>query len=515
MNRRPQRALFAYAFFLLISGLGGFALSGFDTAQHIHGLRFAMVILVGGLLAGRVQRSRTLAFLAIDFSMLMMLALGLNYARLAFKWHGIGGSEWYTPYLAGCLSAGSVIFIPILLGARRGVRGHADWWGRTPLLGVAAATVWFSRRRHGLDLTRRAATALGAVLLTAGLIATNSTRIPMSALARVSTAVDLLYNHGELIGEVLANPDQISNLLDDPELRDTLEQIAEESGLLDDPELRALAATARTGDIDSVVESIESRGVSSILAAVDRADVDLDSVRDAAQHAIDLRSPDSNNALALPPHLDQLDADLLAALNTSGSVLDLDEETLAKIDELQDRSGARKHATTEQINARIQSKAGQDRLNDRISSTRILQEPSETNPYKRSFRVGAEGSFFPTALSEAATEFYAARSTADGLQNISTMTTTSDNQLAELVHTDLEERGLQVAASNFSAPDDDPVENAPDAPPTDSLDTGEMRRLIATEAPVADREWSSLIDLVGMLSMATGMLMVSVALARR
>ena len=90
MHRQSQYVLFGYALYLLLCGLAGYALSGIDAQVHIHGVRLALAIGVCAMIAGRVDRTRTLAVLAIDISALLILAAaryGLYQSAPSIPYH--------------------------------------------------------------------------------------------------------------------------------------------------------------------------------------------------------------------------------------------------------------------------------------------------------------------------------------------------------------------------------------------------------------------------------------------
>ncbi|MEE9129938.1 MAG: hypothetical protein V3T84_07950 [Phycisphaerales bacterium] len=145
--------------YLLLCGLAGYALAGIDAQVHIHGVRLALAVGVCAMIAGRVDRTRTLAVLAIDCSALLILAAGLNYIRLWFKWYGIQGADWYTPYLAAAMALGSFVTLPLLVRSRpKPNRFAAEWWRPSPLISLAVLVlIRFPRCRHGLGAARRGA----------------------------------------------------------------------------------------------------------------------------------------------------------------------------------------------------------------------------------------------------------------------------------------------------------------------------------------------------------------------
>lgn len=273
MHRRSQPVLFGYALYLLLCGLAGYALAGIDAQVHIHGVRLALAVGVCAVIAGRVDRTRTLAVLAIDFSALLILAAGLNYVRLCFKWYGIQGADWYTPYLAAAMALGSFVTLPLLVMSRpKPNRSAAEWWRPSPLISLAfLVLIRFPRCRHGLSAARRAGLTLGTLLVILGFVFTNSHRLPRRSLAAMFQTARLAQQHQELLRDLLDDPRQLRQILNDreqleefladPRAQDLIADLTADGGLLEGADVRALAERVAEGDLDAVNELLDEAGL--------------------------------------------------------------------------------------------------------------------------------------------------------------------------------------------------------------------------------------------------------------
>ncbi len=273
MHRQSQYVLFGYALYLLLCGLAGYALAEIDTQVHIHGVRLALAVGVCAVIAGRVDRTRALAVLAIDFSALLILAAGLNYVRLGFKWYGMEGADWYTPYLAAAMALGSFVTLPLLVRSRpKPNRSAAEWWRPSPLISLAVLVlIRFPRCRHGLGAARRAGLTLGTLLVIIGFVFTNSDRLPRRSLASMFQTARLAQEHHEFLRDILEDPqelkqiltdrEQLEELLGDPRAQDLIEDLTADGGLLEGTDLRALAERVAEGDLDAVNELLDEAGL--------------------------------------------------------------------------------------------------------------------------------------------------------------------------------------------------------------------------------------------------------------
>ncbi|MCZ6653088.1 MAG: hypothetical protein O7D91_08670 [Planctomycetota bacterium] len=273
MHRQSQHVLFGYLLFLLLCGLAGYALSGIDAHQHMHGVRLALVIGICGMLAGRFRRNGALAVLAIDFGALLILAAGLNYVRLCFKWYGIQGPDWYTPYLAAAMALGSFVALPLLVRSRpKPNRSAVEWWRPSPLISlVVLVLIRFPRCRHGLGAARRAGLTLGTLLVIIGFVFTNSDRLPRRSVAAMFQTARLAQEHQALLRDLLDDPqqlrqilndrEQLEELLADPRAQDLITDLTADGGLLEGADVRALAERVAEGDLDAVNELLDEAGL--------------------------------------------------------------------------------------------------------------------------------------------------------------------------------------------------------------------------------------------------------------
>ena len=273
LHRQSQYVLFGYALYLLLCGLAGYALSGIDAQVHIHGVRLALAIGVCAMIAGRVDRTRTLAVLAIDISALLILAAGLNYIRLCLKWYGMEGADWYSPYLAAAMALGSFVTLPFLIRSRpKPNRSAAEWWRPSPLISLAVLVlIRFPRCRHGLGAARRAGLTLGTLLVIIGFVFTNSDRLPRRSLATVFQTARLVQEHQELLRDLLDDPqqlreilndrEQLEELLADPRAQDLIADLTADGGLLEGTDVQALAERVAEGDLDAVNELLDEAGL--------------------------------------------------------------------------------------------------------------------------------------------------------------------------------------------------------------------------------------------------------------
>lgn len=275
MHRRSQHVLFGYVLYLLLCGLAGYALAGIDAHEHMHGIRLALVIGICGMLASRFERNGALAVLAIDFSALLILAAGLNYVRLCFKWYGIQGADWYTPYLAAAMALGSFVTLPLLVRSRpKPNPSAAEWWRPSPLISLAVLVlIRFPRCRHGLGAARRAGLTLGTLLVIIGFVFTNSHRLPRRSLAAMFQTARLAQQHQELLRDLLDDPQQLRQILNDrekleelladPRAQDLIADLTADGGLLEGADVRALAEHVAEGDLDAVNELLDEAGLSA------------------------------------------------------------------------------------------------------------------------------------------------------------------------------------------------------------------------------------------------------------
>ncbi len=273
MHRQSQHVLFGYALYLLLCGLAGYALSGIDAQMHIHGVRLALAIGVCAMIAGRVGRARTLAVLAMDVSALLILAAGLNYVRLCFKWYGIQGAEWYMTYLAAAMALGSFVTLPFLIRFRpKPNRLAAEWWRPSPLISLAVLVlIRFPRCRHGLGAARRAGLTRGTLLVIIGFVFTNSDRLPRRSVAAMFQTARLVQEHQELLHDLLDDPqqlrqilndrEQLEELLADPRAQDLIADLTADGGLLEGTDVRVLAERVAEGDLDAVNELLDEAGL--------------------------------------------------------------------------------------------------------------------------------------------------------------------------------------------------------------------------------------------------------------
>ena len=273
MHRQSQHVLFGYLLYLLLCGLAGYALSGIDAHQHMHGVRLALVIGICGMLAGKFRRNGALAVLAIDFGALLILAAGLNYVRLCFKWYGIQGPDWYTPYLAAAMALGSFVALPLLVRSRpKPNRSAVEWWRPSPLISLAVLVlIRFPRCRHGLGAARRAGLTLGTLLVIIGFVFTNSDRLPRRSLAVMFQTARLAQQHQELLRDLLDDPqqlrqiltdrEQMEELLADPRAQNLIADLTADGGLLEGADVRGLAERVADGDLEAVNELLDKAGL--------------------------------------------------------------------------------------------------------------------------------------------------------------------------------------------------------------------------------------------------------------
>ena len=300
MHRQSQHVLFGYVLYLLLCGLAGYALAGIDAQVHIHGVRLALAIGVCAMIARRVDRTRTLAVLAIDFSALLILAAGLNYVRLCFKWYGIQGADGYMPYLAAAMALGSFVTLPFLIRSRpKPNRSAAEWWRPSPLISLAVLVlIRFPRCRHGLGAARRAGLTLGTLLVIIGFVCTNSDRLPRRSVAAIFQTARLAQQHQGLLRDLLDDPqqlrqilndrEQLEELLADPRAQELIADLTADGGLLEGADVRALAERVAEGDLDAVNELLDEAGLpaaKALLADMSSNDGALKELLDANELA--------------------------------------------------------------------------------------------------------------------------------------------------------------------------------------------------------------------------------------
>ncbi len=218
MAKRPALVLFGYALYLVICGLSPLLVLGIDSESHFHGIRLAAVIGLCGLFASRVKRSPTLAVLAIDSAALLIICTSINYARLANKWYGVSGVDWYTPYLVGAMAIGGFLAVWLLIRARpKQPANCGEWWRPTPLITIPSLLILpITRRRHGLGIARRIGLALGMLLLIVGFVFSMSNRIPQVSIAQLVKLGQLAQKNDALLKFALAEPDLVMKFIEDP-----------------------------------------------------------------------------------------------------------------------------------------------------------------------------------------------------------------------------------------------------------------------------------------------------------
>lgn len=274
MAKRPTLVLFGYALYLVICGLSPLFVVGIDSESHFHGIRLAAVIGLCGLFASRVKRSPTLAVLAIDSAALLIICTSINYARLANKWYGVSGVDWYTPYLVGAMAIGGFLAVWLLIRARpKQPANCGEWWRPTPLITVPTLLILpFTRRRHGLGFSRRIGLALGALLLAVGFGISMSSRLPQVSIAQLVKLGKFAQENDELLRIALAEPDLVAQLLkdpsnardilDDPRAKELLEELSAEGGMLHGVDTQAMVESIASGDFENINEILKDSGIS-------------------------------------------------------------------------------------------------------------------------------------------------------------------------------------------------------------------------------------------------------------
>ena len=295
MTSQSRKLLLGYSLFLVLCGTAGLVISGFDLQQPFHGVRLAVVVAICGLLAGRFQRNPALAMLAIDFAALLILVMGLNYARLFRNWYGIEGPGWYTSYVVASMALGSLLMLPLLLWSRpRTNRRAIEWWRPSPLISLPILVlIRFPRCRHGLGIARRGGLTLGALMLIIGFILTTGDRLPRRSVAAMIQTARLAQEHHEFLRDVLddpqglkqmlADPERLEELLDDPRAQDLIEDLTAEGGLLEGTDVAAMAERVATGDLDALNELLDDEGLSAakaLLADISSEDSALNELLD-------------------------------------------------------------------------------------------------------------------------------------------------------------------------------------------------------------------------------------------
>ncbi|MHC4429336.1 MAG: hypothetical protein ACYS0D_12170 [Planctomycetota bacterium] len=222
---QPQRTLFFFAAFLAACGGVEQVVWGLQPGVPLIGVRFAAALLCCGLLVGRLARRPTLAIAAFDFALVFTAAAGINYARLAVKWHGIYGWGFKT-FIGTVLAFGCLFACYRMLQVRpiRRERLAGDWWVTSPLLSLPVAVLGPRRGHHGLALGRRWSLAVGSALLVLGFVATIGLRAPSATVASMVESARGAGTDEVPFADVIAERERLAELLADPRIVEAIEE---------------------------------------------------------------------------------------------------------------------------------------------------------------------------------------------------------------------------------------------------------------------------------------------------